>query len=321
LPRWFRRQLIPFRSKKKVIPVRHHPVKFGEAWGREIGKKGGFMSLVYERRLFSDAQVDELFENAELDLPLQHQNSIRQVHEEQGVYGMLAEYLKTGLGMRQPFCLQTLYYDTRDGKGAGHPHVDMSTAGFPSITNVWFCADDCAGESFGVLERTRCPEVYEDFDEALARHSLVDVEALHSSDLFNRYTHVKDYKKGDVLLFGSRQIHRRLSANYRRTLVFKFIEMADLEERRLPDLSQLPEGYDVARLLTFNHLRNLESVDERKQFLYDTAHLLRHDSGFIRVRQSYRRSTRGFYERVIRRLYDHLDCDRLIEQWVHRSRI
>jgi len=222
------------------------------------------MDYVYERGLFTDEQVKILFDNA--------QNSMQRIHEERGPYKHIAEFLTVRLGMKDPLCVQTFNVDEKYSQM--YPHIDYATSIFPSIKNLWFCADDCPGESFGFLPRTGNEELYADWFAALDRGEIADYDSLYNEDHTGRFFKVSDYKKGDALIFDSRLVHQKLSSRPRRTLVFKYINSEDLENRTPLNYSRIPISPQWSRILVFDHLRYIDGHEERKRFIRETEALI-----------------------------------------------
>jgi hypothetical protein len=222
------------------------------------------MNDQYESGFFSDEQVEHLFANA--------QQSMLRAHEETGPYLHIADYLRKSRNMRQPLCIQTFSLaETYDPAWA---HIDVATALFPSITNLWFCATDCPGESFGFLEKKNNEELYAPFFKALGEKGLDNFEALCSPEHFDKYYSVKDYKKGDALFFDSRQVHRKMNPERRRTIVLKYIDVADLDDKQLYDYMRMPTGPDWVRALIFDRLRHMDALPDMQQYLRATEFLL-----------------------------------------------
>jgi len=222
------------------------------------------MSYTYKKSFFSDEQTAELF--------LKSDESMKYIHEEKGPYAHIAEFLGSELGMRDPLCIQT--FAIGHGYDPQGPHIDIATSIFPSITNLWFCEDDCAGDSFGFLEYERNSDAYNDFFAALDRGAVADFESLCQEDLFDQYTKITDYKKGDALFFDSRQVHRKLSSTPRRTLIFKYINSEDMENIKPIDYANIPPGPDWVRILIFDKLCNIQGHEARKEYLRNTEWLL-----------------------------------------------
>ena len=222
------------------------------------------MEYTYEQSFFNDEQIETLFANA--------QQSMLRIHEEQGPYKHIADFLTSKLGMRDPLCVQTFYIG--EGYDIPWPHIDVATAIYPSITNLWFCADDCPGESFGFLESTGREELYKDWFAALERGEVADFESLCTEDLVDQYYKVTDYKKGDALFFDSRHVHKKLSSTPRKTLVFKYINSEDLKDRTPINYGRIPTGPDWVRILIFDHLRFIEGHAERQRFIRESEALI-----------------------------------------------
>jgi hypothetical protein len=222
------------------------------------------MSHKYVKQFFTDDQIQTIFDNA--------QNSMEKIHEEQGPYAHIANFLRTELGMRDPLCVQTFYVG--QGYEVATAHIDIATAMYPSITNLWFSADDCAGESFGFFEMENNEAAYKDWMTALSEGAVADFESLCDDKYFGEYTAVKDYKKGDALFFDSRQVHRKMNETPRKTLVFKYINSEDLDDRTPINYERIPGGPDWVRILIFDHLRFVDGHEARKKFIRDTERLL-----------------------------------------------
>jgi hypothetical protein len=218
----------------------------------------------YEKEFFSDDQINELFANAKQSMP--------KIHEGLGPYAHIDDYLKTKLGMKTPLCIQTFHIDK--GYSAEWPHIDIASSVFPSIINLWFCADACPGEAFGVMEDDQHDHYYKDYFSALDRGEVADFEPLCTEDLFDKYTKIVDYQKGDAVFFDSRAVHRKLSQSPRETLVLKYIDMSDLDDKKPYNYGRIPGGPDWTRILVFDRLRFLNTLEEKKKFLCDTQHLL-----------------------------------------------
>lgn len=218
----------------------------------------------YERGFFSADELGHVLANA--------RQSMLRIHEEQGPYRKIADYLRDSLAMREPLCIQT--FDIAETYSPDWAHIDVATSLFPSITNVWFCAEDCPGQSFGFLEKARHEELYAEFFAALAEGAIDRFDSLCSPEHFDKYYAVTDYRKGDVLFFDSRQAHRKMNPERRRTLVFKYIDTADLDARQSYDYARMPTGPDWVRILIFDRLRYIGSLEEQQQYLRDTEMLL-----------------------------------------------
>lgn len=218
------------------------------------------MSYRYVKSFFTDEQIEVLFSNAS--------KSMVHIHEEKGPYKHIANYLTAELGMRDPLCIQTFFI----GSGYDIPwaHIDVATAIFPSIKNLWFCAHDCPGQPFGFLEYEGREALYADWFAALGRGEIADFESLCSDEYVPDYYRVTDYKKGDALFFDSRQVHKKLDSKPRKTLVFKYINSDDLEDKSPINYGRIPKGPDWVRILAFDHLRFIEGHEERKRFIRET---------------------------------------------------
>jgi hypothetical protein len=222
------------------------------------------MGYRYENNFFTDEDVKHLFGNA--------QNSLACIHEEKGPYKKIVDYLTNEMGMRDPLGIQTFYV----GKGYDmqFAHSDIATAFFPSITNVWFCEDSVDGDSFGFYEVDGHEKDYEFFLGSLKQGKMEGYQELCDEKYFDGYTKITDYKKGDVLFFDSRTVHRKLNDARRRTLVLKFINSEDLEDKKAWDYSTIPPGPQWSRFVIFDRLRFIEGHEERKQFVRQTERLL-----------------------------------------------
>ena len=222
------------------------------------------MSYRYETNFFTDEDIKHLFDNA--------QNSLACMHEEKGPYKKIADYLTNVMGMRDPLGIQTFYigkeYDLQ------FAHIDVATAFFPSITNVWFCEDSVDGDSFGFYEVEGHEQDYDFFLNSLSQGRMEGFKELCDEKFFDGYTKINDYKKGDALFFDSRQVHRKLNDVRRRTLVLKYINSDDLEDKSPWDYDTVPPGPQWSRFVIFDRLRFIEGHEERKKFVRQTERLL-----------------------------------------------
>jgi len=222
------------------------------------------MKDTYVKSFFTNEQTDEIFANS--------YQSMEKIHQNEGPYKRIADFLAKEAGMDDPLCVQTFFVDK--SYAVDWPHIDVGTSFFPSIMNLWFCADDCPGASFGYLKYEGNDELYAEFKAGLERGEISYYDELCSEGYSDKYWRVTDYKKGDALFFDSRQVHKKLSLTPRQTLVFKYISRNDLDDHSPINYSKIPPGPEWVRILVFDHLRFIEGRKEQERFIRETEVLI-----------------------------------------------